>query len=106
MKFFRVEVVPVVSRVISNNISNDIFGGKTTKLKKCTCCEEYKPYSDYYVKAGKQNLHRESIREVDLRSHCIPCYDHNTHKVYNKGNKGPKVKSTNSLVGYICDGDQ
>jgi len=98
----REDMIPVVHRHVSNNITYDIFNQKTVKLKRCSCCGLYKPYSDYYLKAGFQNLHRYSIGEMHLRSYCISCYDHHNKNVWNKGNR-PKPVYTQTLDIFFCD---
>ncbi len=83
-----------VSRHVSNNVTRNVFGGISYKLKRCNCCGETKPYGDFYVKANRQDVHRNQIVSKDLRSYCIPCYDE-ANKNYNKGsNPKPVVGNT------------
>lgn len=98
----REDMIPVVHRHISNNITYDIFNQKTLKLKQCTCCNKFKPYSDYYLKAGFQNLHRNSIGEIHLRSYCISCYDNHNKNIWVKGNR-PKPVITQTIESFFCD---
>jgi hypothetical protein len=91
----RKTVTPIVSRHTSNNITKDIFGGQSFKLKKCECCGEFKPYSDFYLKPGYQHLHRFSISEMHLRSNCVACFDYKNRHEYNKGSRpDPIITST------------
>lgn len=83
----RKTVTPIVSRHSSNNVTKDVFGGQTFKIKQCDCCGSYKVYSDFYLKSGFQNLHRASISEMHLRSYCVACFDYNNTYMYNKGTR-------------------
>jgi hypothetical protein len=83
----RKTVTPIVSRHTSNNVTKDIFGGQTFKVKKCDCCGEYKVYSDFYLKPGFQDLHRSSIGEMHLRSDCVTCFDYKNKYEYNRGSR-------------------
>ena len=97
----RENMIPVVHRNIANNITKDVFGQKTIKLKKCSCCGFDRPYSDFYRKAGKQNIHRDSISINDIRNYCINCYDW-LNKTYNKGSR-PKPIITSTIENFICE---
>lgn len=97
----RENMIPVVHRSIANNITKDIFGQQTFKLKQCSCCSQFRPYSDYYFKVGRQNLHRDSVSINDLRNYCINCYDW-LNKTYNKGAR-PKTIITATIEKFICD---
>jgi hypothetical protein len=102
MGYQRENMVPVVHRLISNNVTTDIFGQKSIKLKPCSQCFEFKPYSDFYTKPKNQNLHRESIGEMHLRTICILCFDYNNKNVYNKGSR-PKPVFTSTIDRFFCD---
>ena len=102
MIFERDDLIPVVSRLVSNNITRDVFGKKTTKVKLCEQCCLYRPYSDYYTKPGFQNLNRESISEIHLRSICVACFDFNNKHVYRLGSR-PKPVYTATLDKFFCD---
>jgi hypothetical protein len=99
--FKRVNMIPVVNRNIANNLTKDVFGNLSVKLKQCSSCLVFQPYSNFYFKAGKGNTHRDSIISRDLRSHCIRCYDY-LNGTYNKGAR-PKYRPTRTLDDFICE---
>jgi hypothetical protein len=102
MQYIRDIMVPVVHRHISNNITKGVDGQLSVKLKRCNFCLSFKPYSDYYLKPGFQNLHRYSIGEQHLRTYCVICFDEK-NKIYNKGSN-PKPTYTNTLEQFlICE---
>lgn len=98
--FNRKTVTPIVSRHASNNVTRDIFGGQSFKLKKCECCGEFKLYSDFYLKPGFQDLHRYSICEMHLRSDCVACFDYKNKYEYNLGSR-PKPEITATLEEFL-----
>jgi len=101
MNIVRGVVVPRVHRHVSNNVTVNIFNEKTYKLKRCNWCDQFKIYSDFYVKENTQDKHPASLSEKDLRNYCIPCYDEK-NKRYNKGAR-PKPTVGNTLEIFICD---
>lgn len=99
----RKTVTPIVSRHSSNNITKDIFGSQTFKVKICNSCFEKKVYSDFYLKPGFQNLNRASIGENHLRSICVSCFDYKQKYSYNLGTR-PKPIITSTIESFFCDG--
>ena len=99
----RKTVTPIVSRHASNNVTKDIFGGQTFKVKKCDSCRGVKVYSDFYLKPGHQNLHRVSISEMHLRNICVACFDYKNKYEYNLGTR-PFPVVTSTIESFFCDG--
>jgi len=97
----RVETIGRVSRHVSNNVTRDVFGGKSFKKKQCTCCGEWKLYSDFYTKPNKQHIHPSQIVSKDLRDYCIVCYDEK-NKSYNKGSR-PRSTFSTTLENFFCN---
>jgi hypothetical protein len=98
----RKTVTPVISRLASNNITKDIFGSLSYKLKRCSSCLEYKVYSDFYLEPGFQHLRRESIGEKHLRSMCVACFDYKQNYVYNLGTR-PDPIITATIEAFFVD---
>lgn len=102
MNYIRDVMVPVVHRHISNNITRGVDGQLSMKLKQCTFCCRFKPYSDFYLKAGFQNLHRSSIGEIHLRNYCVVCFDEK-NKNYDIGSR-PKPNYTSTIDSFlVCE---
>lgn len=95
----RIDTIGRVSRLVSNNVTMDVYGRKTYKLKSCTCCNQLKVYSDFYVKQNKQHIHPSQLVANDLRDYCISCYDEK-NKTYNKGSR-PPAEVGNTLESFI-----
>lgn len=96
----RKTVTPIVSRHASNNITKSVFGNYSFKVKKCSCCGEFKVYSDFYLKPGFQDLHRLSIGEMHLRNDCVSCFDYKNKYEYNLGSR-PKPEITATLEEFL-----
>lgn len=103
-KYNRNTTTPIVHRLVSNNVTKDIFGTHSYKVKPCSCCGAIKVYSDFYVKPGFQHLDRNSIGAMHLRDHCVECFDFNNKYVYNKGSR-PKPEIGATLETFLNDED-
>ena len=60
--------VGYVHRKLTGSIRISTLFGVQFVLKRCTCCKQVHPVTNYYLKwpgSGSE----------ELRSHCIPCWD-------------------------------
>ena len=82
---------------------------EATVLKKCACCGELKPLSDYYVKSGQQrdakghDLHPANLTIENLREICIECYDADNGYNFMLDRKKRYTESENTLIDFITE---
>jgi hypothetical protein len=107
----RAEHIPASWRRLATVKGNDVFGGKSFKMKRCGCCKKQLTWDTFYLKAGRQNMHPDVVAKKDLRSWCIVCFDADTatrrprkSKLnLDQDNVVETTSSSNTLISFITE---
>jgi len=94
-------IVPIVWAKSANNLTRDVFGKHSLKLKYCTnkkCwTKEPQPYSNFFLQSGYQNLEPANIQAKHLEGFCKPCYEMRI------STREERSKPTATIDLFFCD---
>lgn len=83
MNYTRSNRVGVVWRkTIKEKLVGTVFGGKSVDVKRCKCCKQYLPKTDFYFESKSKSKFPEQLRNI-----CIFCYDENNGRYLTKNSE-------------------